>query len=68
MIGILIVAAVGIIGFLLTAGIAFGIAELSNRLTLFIDNASFEKERLLHCVIAMRRVTRYTVYSVRGKE
>ena len=42
--------------------------ELSNRLTLFIDNASFEKERLLHCVIAMRRVTRYTVYSVRGKE
>ena len=37
-------------------------------MTLFIDNASFEKERLLHCVIAMRRVTRYTVYSVRGKE
>ena len=68
MIGILIVAAVGIIGFLLTAGIAFDSRELSNRLTLFIDNASFEKERLLHCVIAMRRVTRYTVYSVRGKE
>ena len=37
-------------------------------MTLFIDNASFEKERLLHCVIAMRRVTRYTVYEVRGKE
>ena len=37
-------------------------------MTLFIDNASFEKERLLHCVIAMRRVTRYTVYSVRGKD
>lgn len=25
-------------------------------MTLFIDNASFEKERLLHCVIAMRKV------------
>lgn len=37
-------------------------------MTLFIDNASFEKERLLHCVIAMRRVTRYTVYSVRATE
>ena len=42
--------------------------ELSDRLKLFVGNASFAKKRLLHCVIAMRRVTRYTVYSVRGKE
>ena len=69
MIGILIVAAVGIYWIFVNCRYCiWNSRELSNRLTLFIDNASFEKERLLHCVIAMRRVTRYTVYSVRGKE